>query len=90
MPTVRSILGVLPPLTVTLGTMPAAAAAAATDLTISVYDPVGSRVQEHKLSCDPDGGTLCLPITLSIQVGRRAQDKGPKCSSMLVALRGPV
>jgi hypothetical protein len=36
---------------------PAATAAPATDLTISVSDPFGPAVREYHLTCDPDGGT---------------------------------
>ncbi|WP_197289590.1 SSI family serine proteinase inhibitor [Saccharothrix sp. NRRL B-16348] len=53
--------GLLPALAVTaaLGAVlaPAATAAPTTDLTITVYEPLGPVARQYRLTCDPDGGT---------------------------------
>lgn len=60
-----SVSRLLPALAVAaaLGTTfaPAATAAPATELIVSVYDPLGSAVRQYQLTCDPDGGTHPRP-----------------------------
>lgn len=64
-PVTRLTRGLLPALAAAtaLGGLlaPTATAAPATDLTISVYDPLAPVVREYRLTCDPDGGTHPRP-----------------------------
>jgi len=57
--------GLLPALAVTaaLGAVlaPTATAATTTDLTITVYDPLGPIARQYRLTCDPDGGAHPQP-----------------------------